>query len=86
LLNDYIKAALRRARYELLDDDDSVYAEVPELPGVWANAPTWEECRDQLAEVVEGWVLLGIKRGAEIPVLDSVDLNLIGVAEDVESY
>jgi len=86
MLNDYIKAALRRAKYELLEDDDTVYAEVSELPGVWANAPTWEECREQLAEVVEGWVLLGIKRGAEIPVLDGVDLNLIGVSAEAEAY
>jgi len=71
MLTDYIKAALRRAKYEIIEDDSSVYAEILELPGVWANAAIFEECREELAEVVEGWVLLGIKRGHEIPILDN---------------
>jgi len=82
MLTAYIKAAMRRAKYETLEDDGTIYAEVPDLPGVWANAPTFEECREELKEVVEGWVLLGIKRGDVIPVLDRIDLNLIGVPVD----
>ena len=76
MLTDYIKAALKRAKYETLEDDGTIYAEVPELPGVWANAPTFEECREELKEVVEGWVLLGVRFGDPLPVLDGIDLNL----------
>ncbi|MFN7661344.1 MAG: type II toxin-antitoxin system HicB family antitoxin, partial [Dolichospermum sp.] len=45
MLTNYIQAALNRAKYELLDDG-TFYAEVPELQGLYANAPTMENCRE----------------------------------------
>jgi hypothetical protein len=48
---------MRHARYELLEDDGTFYGEIAELPGVWANAATLEACRDEIAEVLEGWVI-----------------------------
>lgn len=34
---EYIAVAMRHARNELLPDGERVYAEIPELAGVWAN-------------------------------------------------
>ena len=76
MLTDYMKAALKRAKYEILEDDGTFYGEIPDLPGVWANAKTLEECRDQLEEVVEDWILLGVRFGDPIPILDGIDLNI----------
>ena len=46
---EYVDEALRRARYELIDDEATpYYGEVPELPGVWACGATLEDCRRQL--------------------------------------
>ena len=53
MLVQYIRAALRHARYEILADDGSFYGEIPECNGVYANATTLEDCREQLAEVLE---------------------------------
>ncbi len=53
MIVEYIDRALRRATYEKLDDGTFV-GEVAGLQGVLANAETLEECRDQLAEVIEG--------------------------------
>jgi hypothetical protein len=36
---------LRKARYEILADDGSFYLEIPGFDGVFANAPTLEDCR-----------------------------------------
>ena len=44
----YIDAALARAHYELMQDKDPYYGEVPELQGVWASGKTLEECRRNL--------------------------------------
>ena len=55
---EYVQAALRHARYEILQDDGSYYAEIPECVGVYANADTLEECREELQEVLEEWILL----------------------------
>ena len=60
--------ALRRARYSQIDG--GVFcATVPGLRGVIATAPTLESCRDQLAEVVEEWVLVRVARGLTVPKL-----------------
>ena len=43
MLTEYIEEALKRAHYEIINDpDEPYYGEVPELPGVWANAKTLE--------------------------------------------
>lgn len=40
MLTQYIKAAMRRARYELLADDESFYGEISGFAGVYASAET----------------------------------------------
>ena len=47
-----------QARYEFLPDDGSYYGENPGINGVFANAATLEACRDELRDVLEGWLLL----------------------------
>ena len=37
MIVEYITAALHHARYEIIEDDEPYYGEVPELPGVWAT-------------------------------------------------
>ena len=65
----YIGEAMKRARYKILEDD-TYYGWVEELPGVWAQASILEECRTELQEVIEDWLLLGLKLGHELPTLD----------------
>lgn len=40
MLTEYIRAAMRRAKYEILPDDGTFYGEIPDLDGVYANAET----------------------------------------------
>ena len=81
LLSSYIRAAMRNARYELVEDEGSYYGEIPLIPGVWANAGTLEACREELKSVLEGWVLLSIADHAPIPEIDS---NRIEIGEVLE--
>lgn len=75
----YIDAALRRARYELIEDGTFV-GTVPGLRGVLANAPTLERCRDELAEVIEGWVLVRVAKGKAVPPIGRVRVTVQTVA------
>jgi predicted RNase H-like HicB family nuclease len=75
MLTAYIQAALRHAHYELLPDGEGFYGSVEALPGVWANAETLEACRTELQEVIEDGLLVRLRRGAEVPVLEEIDLN-----------
>jgi predicted RNase H-like HicB family nuclease len=78
MLTEYIEEALKRAHYEMINDpDEPYYGEVPELPGVWANAKTLETCRENLKEVVEGWILLSIKKALPLPKLGDVEIKEI---------
>jgi len=76
MLTGYIQAALRKARYELLEDD-SYYGEIPGFSGVYADAGSLEACRDQLQEVLEGWILLGLRLGHELPEVDGMKLEMV---------
>ncbi len=67
MIADYIQAALERAHYELINDEEPYYGEVRELPGVWASGKTLEECRRHLAEVLDGWLVVRLRRGLPIP-------------------
>jgi predicted RNase H-like HicB family nuclease len=75
MIREYVDRALRRAQYDKLDDG-TFCAEVPALRGVLATGDTLEECRDQLAEVVEEWVLVRISRGLDVPPLDDIEVKV----------
>ena len=67
MLTEYIEAALAEARYELIRDEEPYYGEIPSLQGVWATGKTLEECRTNLREVLESWIVLRLRRGLSIP-------------------
>lgn len=75
MLTEYVAAALRHAHYELMEDGQ-FFAGVPELPGVWASASTLEACRDELREVIEDWLLVGLRQGEAIPVIEGLSLEV----------
>ena len=76
MLTEYISEALGRARYEMIEDADApYYGEVPELPGVWACGRTLEECRREMKDVVEGWILVSVRQSLDIPALGGVAIT-----------
>ncbi|MEA5616467.1 type II toxin-antitoxin system HicB family antitoxin [Cronbergia sp. UHCC 0137] len=74
LLTNYIHTAMHKANYELLEDG-IFYAEIPECKGVWANGDTLEICREELQDALEGWIILGLRLGHTLPILDGINLN-----------
>ena len=83
MLTEYIGAAMHQATYELLPEDEGYYGEIGALPGVWADGPTLELCREELRQALEGWVVLGLRLGHTLPVLAGIDLNAPLVTETV---
>lgn len=63
----YIQAAMRKAKYEILEGSEGFYGEIPGFKGVWANAPTLEGCREELAEVLEEWINFRVQEGLRLP-------------------
>ena len=79
MLTKYIQAAMKRARYEILDDK-SYYGSIAGFEGVWANETTLEACREELQEALEDWILVGISLNHELPVVDGIELKYSEVA------
>lgn len=77
----YMQAAMRCAKYELLADDGSFYGEIPVCNGVYAAAPTLEGCREELAEVLEEWVIFRVYKNLPLPSIDGIKLGIKEVAQ-----
>lgn len=65
MLSEFIARKMKIARYKLLKDG-SYFGEIPGLKGVWANAKNLENCRKELQEVLEDWLLLKIRFGEKV--------------------
>lgn len=74
-MTEYIRAAMKEAHYELLPDEEGYFGKIEGLPGGWANADTLEACRDDLQEVLEEWIVAGLKNGHPIPAIGSIYLR-----------
>ncbi|MEX0601287.1 MAG: type II toxin-antitoxin system HicB family antitoxin [Rhodothermales bacterium] len=70
MLTEYIQAALRQAKYEILPEDNEYYGEVPALQGVWATGDTLEDVRLQVS--VEEGVLGFLGSNSRIHIRDRV--------------
>lgn len=55
MLTAYINAAMHKAHYEILADNEGYFGKIECLQGVWADASILEGCRDELREVLEEW-------------------------------
>jgi predicted RNase H-like HicB family nuclease len=76
MLTEYIKAAMRRAHYEILPDGEGFFGKIEGFQGVWAHSNTLENCREELQEVLEEWILIGLKQGTPIPIVDGIELDV----------
>ena len=76
MLTKYLQAAMRHTHCEILKDDGAYYGEIPECRGVYANARTLEECRDELAAVLEDWVLFSVHKNLPLPEIDGLELTV----------
>ena len=66
MLSEFIFKKLREAQYKLLKDG-SYFGEIVGLRGVWANANNLEDCRKELQEVLEDWLLLKVRERENVP-------------------
>lgn len=74
MLTQYIEHAMSHAVYQLLED--GTYAgRIMECTGVVAFGKTLYACQAELREVLEGWILVKVRHGDSLPVIDGLDLN-----------
>ena len=74
ILSDYLENALAQAEYDKLEDN-TFFGRIPSCKGVVAFGTTLRECEAELRSTLEDWVLVGLKLGHSLPILDNIDLN-----------
>lgn len=81
MLRKYIQAAMNKAHYELIDQPgEPYYGEIPGLKGVLATGRTLEECRINLEDALDAWLILGLQLGHEIPEVEGIRLERLKAA------
>ncbi len=70
----YIENALSNAEYDKLKDG-TFSGRIPLCQGVIAFGKTLKECEKELQSTLEDWILVGLKLGHHIPIIDEYDLN-----------
>lgn len=84
ILTDYVEQALSQATYDKLEDG-TFAGRIPLCKGVVAFGATLRECQDELRSTLEDWILVGLKLGHSLPVIDGIDLNKEPQREPVET-
>ncbi|MBX7209792.1 MAG: hypothetical protein K1X78_15855 [Verrucomicrobiaceae bacterium] len=74
MLTQYIRAALREAQYELMENG-RYFASIPSCEGAWGEGATVEDAREELEGALESWIIVGIRFGHTLPVVAGIDLN-----------
>ncbi len=74
ILTGYIESALSYAEYDKLEDG-SFSGRIPDCKGVIAFGKTLRECENELQSTLEDWILVGLKLGHNLPIIDEFDLN-----------
>lgn len=73
-LTEYVEKAMANATYDKLEDG-TFTGRIPKCRGVIAFGRTLRECQDTLRSTIEDWILLGLRMGHRLPIIDGIDLN-----------
>ena len=74
ILTGYVESAMSSATFDKLDDG-TFAGRIPPCQGVVAFGATLVECQRLLQSTLEDWLLLGLRMGHAMPVLDGLSLN-----------
>ena len=74
MLTEYIERAMSKAIYDKLEDG-TYCGKIPECRGTIAFGETLYRCQSELRSILEGWLLVKIRHGDHLPVIDGIDLN-----------
>ncbi len=75
MLFEYLQKALEKTEYKNLDNG-TWFAEIPGFEGVWANAGSVEECRKELLEVLDEWLILKLRDTDPVPEIEGISLEI----------
>ncbi|MFH1890745.1 MAG: type II toxin-antitoxin system HicB family antitoxin [Candidatus Kuenenbacteria bacterium] len=66
-LNNYIEKMLGKAKYTYDEQTKSWCVVLNDLPGAYAQADSVEKARQQMAEVIEDYVIINLRQNNRLP-------------------
>ena len=84
ILSEYLERAVAQAEFDKLEDG-TFAGRIPTCKGVVAFGSTLQECASELRSTLEDWVIVGLKLGHPLPVIEDIDLNKEPVHESLDS-
>ena len=84
MLVNYIQAAMRRAKYELMENG-RFFGRIPPCKGVWGEGRTLEGCREDLEGALQDWIVVKLRFDHKLPVVDGIDINASQPLEHAET-
>ena len=66
---------MSKAVYEKLEDG-TYCGKILDCPGTIAFGNTLYDCQNELKSVLEGWLIVKIRHGDRLPMMDGFDLNV----------
>lgn len=84
ILSEYVEQAMSEAIYDKLEDG-TFTGRIFSCKGVLAFGITLRECENELRSILEDWILVGLKLGHTLPVIEGIDLNKEPVREPVDA-
>ncbi|MCZ6492080.1 MAG: type II toxin-antitoxin system HicB family antitoxin [Acidobacteria bacterium] len=84
ILSEYLERAIAQAEFDKLEDG-TFTGRLPGCKGVIAFGVTLGECASELRSTLEDWVIVGLKLGHPLPVIEGIDLNKEPTHEPVDS-
>ena len=74
MLIEYINKAMSEAVYDKLEDG-SFSGKISKCPGIIAFGKTLYQCEQELKSSLEGWLIVKIRYGDNLPVMGRINLN-----------
>jgi len=74
MLTEYINKAMSKAIYDKLEDG-TYSGKIPQCPGVISFGKTLYKCQEELRSSLEGWLIVKIRHGDQLPVMGKINLN-----------
>ena len=84
ILSEYLERAIAQAEFHKLEDG-TFAGRIPTCKGVVTFGSTLQECASELRSTLEDWVVVGLKLGHPLPIIEDIDLNKEPVHESLES-
>lgn len=75
MLTAYIEAVMKKAKYEIIKDEEPYYGEIPSIKGIWATGKTLEECRKNLKEALEDYIIISLEKHLSLPDIDGIRIT-----------